>query len=69
MTWLTRIKESFPHSVWLNPEPQKDWQYVESIKMVHTIFDGRMYPLSLDGLAEAMDFLRKRHNLPALPHM
>jgi uncharacterized protein with von Willebrand factor type A (vWA) domain len=69
MTWLTRIKGSFPHAVWLNPEPQKDWQYVESIKMIHTIFDGRMYPLSLDGLAEAMDFLRKRHNMPALPHM
>lgn len=67
MNWLARIKDAFPHTVWLNPEPQKDWQYVESIKMIHSVFDGHMYPLSLDGLSQAMDFLRKQHNTPALP--
>jgi uncharacterized protein with von Willebrand factor type A (vWA) domain len=69
MTWLARIKDAFPHTIWLNPEPESDWPYVESIKMIHSIFDGRMYALTLDGLAEAMDFLRKKHNVAALPSM
>ncbi|MHC4611676.1 MAG: vWA domain-containing protein, partial [Planctomycetota bacterium] len=38
MTWLTRIKDAFPHTIWLNPEPESDWPYVESIKMIHSIF-------------------------------
>ncbi len=37
--------------------------------MIHSIFEGRMYALTLDGLAGAMDFLRKRHNVAALPSM
>ena len=69
MTWLARIKDTFPHAVWLNPEPEKDWAYVESIKMIHSIFEGRMYALTLDGLAGAMDFLRKRHNTARLPSL
>ena len=66
MTWLTRIRESFPHSIWLNPEPEGDWQYVESIKMIHSIFESQMFPLTLEGLADAMNLLRRKHNHPSL---
>ena len=59
--WLSRLKETFPHLVWLNPEPEDQWQYVESIKMIRQIFDGHMYPLTLNGLGSAMDLLRRRH--------
>jgi hypothetical protein len=67
VTWLTRIKEAFPHMVWLNPEPTKEWKYVESIKIVKELMDGHMYPLTLDGLSEAMDHLRKKHKNSVAP--
>ncbi len=67
VAWLGRLKEQFPHIVWLNPEPVKEWKFVESIKIVRNLLDGRMYPLTLDGLAEAMDFLRRKHKHSIAP--
>lgn len=64
-TWLTRLREAFPHSLWLNPEPQEAWHYVETIKVIRSIFQEKMFPLTLDGLAEAMDTLRRKHNTPS----
>ncbi len=61
VVWLSRLKETFPHLVWLNPEPEDQWQYVESIKMIRQILDCHMYPLTLNGLGSAMDLLRRRH--------
>jgi len=69
MNWLLRLKESFPHLVWLNPEPQDQWEYVESINMIRGLFDNRMYPLTLDGLHQAMTLLRRSAHTPTLvPH-
>jgi uncharacterized protein with von Willebrand factor type A (vWA) domain len=52
--WLERITQTYPHSVWLNPVPESDWNYTQSIRMVHQLMEGRMYPLTLDGLERAM---------------
>ena len=60
LTWLGRLRESFPHSVWLNPEPEQDWGYVESTRIVQSAFENRMFPLTLDGLTTAMNLLRRR---------
>lgn len=65
VAWLTRIKETFPHLVWLNPEPKGDWSYTESIRIINALFDGHMYPLTLDGLGEAMNLLRRQAVPPA----
>jgi hypothetical protein len=60
IVWLQRIRESFPHSLWLNPEPRTEWAHVESTRMIERLFEGRMYPLTLDGLTAAMDLLRRK---------
>jgi len=60
LTWLSRIRESFPHSVWLNPEPEQDWAYVESTRLIQNLFEQRMFSLTLDGLTAAMNLLRRR---------
>jgi len=60
LTWLGRIRETFPHSVWLNPEPEADWNYVESTRLIRTLFEQRMFPLTIDGLTAAMNLLRRR---------
>lgn len=55
---LRLIATTFPHSVWLNPIPKKNWQYTRTIALIGSIFP--MYELSLDGLEEAVAFLMRR---------
>jgi uncharacterized protein with von Willebrand factor type A (vWA) domain len=52
--WLERMTRTYPACVWLNPVPEKDWDYTYSIKMMQQLMGGRMYPLTLDGLDRAM---------------
>ena len=52
--WLERVTRTYPATVWLNPVPEKEWDYTHSIKMIHQLMGGRMYPLTLDGLDRAM---------------
>jgi uncharacterized protein with von Willebrand factor type A (vWA) domain len=52
--WLERALRQFPNAVWLNPTPEKYWQYTPSIGMISQIFANRMFPLTLDGLDQAM---------------
>jgi uncharacterized protein with von Willebrand factor type A (vWA) domain len=51
--WLERVTRTYPACVWLNPVPEKEWGFTQSITMVHQLMGGRMYPLTLDGLDRA----------------
>jgi uncharacterized protein with von Willebrand factor type A (vWA) domain len=53
-TWMQRITRTYPHAVWLNPVPENQWDYTHSIRMLKQLMTGRMYPLTLTGLDEAM---------------
>jgi uncharacterized protein with von Willebrand factor type A (vWA) domain len=44
--------------VWLNPEPEKRWDYTASIDITRQLLGGRMYPLTLEGLDRAIRALR-----------
>ncbi|MBV9752544.1 MAG: VWA domain-containing protein [Hyphomicrobiales bacterium] len=52
--WLERVTRTYPHAIWLNPIPQKQWGYTHSIGMVAQLFGGRMFPLTLAGLEAGM---------------
>ena len=56
--WMVRIKNHFAKSVWLNPEPQSTWDYHPTIQALKKIFP--MQPLSVAGLTEAVNVLRKQ---------
>jgi len=59
--WLHRLTTTYPASVWLNPIPQEQWGYTQSLRMVREIMGDRMYGLTLDGLDQAMrELTRKR---------
>ena len=58
-TWLRRLTDMWPHTIWLNPEPEHYWQYRQSISMIHNLLDGRMFPLTIDGLERGMRLLSK----------
>lgn len=57
--WLRRMLQVWPHAVWLNPSDQRFWPYTHSIQMIQQIMEGRMYPLTLGGLDEAMQVLNR----------
>ncbi len=59
--WLERVTHTYPATVWLNPESQNHWNYSQSNKLIRQIMDDRMYPLTLQGLEDAMrELSRKR---------
>ncbi len=58
-TCLARLLQKYPKSVWLNPEPERLWEYRHSIQILRDIMGTRMYPLSLEGLERAMRQLNK----------
>lgn len=56
--WIQRLLEHYRKSVWLNPEPMQRWEYTPSIKMTREIMGDRMFPLTLNGLDNAIKALR-----------
>ena len=58
--WLRRLFEAYPRAVWLNPVPEKHWTGTASIGMIRRIAEGRMFPLTLDGVDRAMRRLKRR---------
>ena len=59
--WLHRITNTYPATVWLNPVPEKQWSYSQSTKIIKELVNDRMYPLTLDGLDDAMRELGRKH--------
>lgn len=57
--WMQRLATHFAHLVWLNPTPQRNWDWTASIGIVQQLLEGRMYPLTLEGLTQAMGALRQ----------
>jgi hypothetical protein len=53
-TWLTRMTDFFSHAVWLNPVPERHWDYTPSIQLMREVMENRMFPLTLEGLDRAM---------------
>lgn len=57
--WLRRFLTQFPDAVWLNPVPSQRWMQTHSIRMIYQLMEGRMFPLTIDGLEQAMRLLRQ----------
>jgi len=57
--WLRRLLDTYPAAIWLNPTPQGWWRYTHSIGMIRQIMEGRMFPLTLEGLEEGIRLLSK----------
>ena len=57
--WLDRVAQIYEHVVWLNPVPEKHWEYTPSIGLINQIISNRMYPLTLGGLDSAMRELNR----------
>ncbi len=52
--WLSRLTSTYPHAVWLNPVPEDQWTYTESVRLISRLMEGRMFPLTVQGIDAAM---------------
>jgi uncharacterized protein len=57
--WLRRLADQFPRFAWLNPEPERLWEYRQSVSIIRQVLGGRMFGLTLGGLESAMRALSK----------
>ena len=57
--WMQRILDIYSKAVWLNPVPEKYWDYTPSIQMMKQLMTDRMYPLTIGGLEDAMKELSR----------
>jgi uncharacterized protein with von Willebrand factor type A (vWA) domain len=59
--WMHRVANTYPATVWLNPTPEQHWTYSQSTKIIKDLVNDRMYPLTLEGLDDAMRELTRKH--------
>jgi uncharacterized protein with von Willebrand factor type A (vWA) domain len=57
--WMQRLLDIYPKAVWLNPVPEKYWNGTTSIGIIRQIMEGRMFPLTLEGIDQAMRALTR----------
>jgi uncharacterized protein with von Willebrand factor type A (vWA) domain len=58
--WMQRMANTYPAAVWLNPMQEQYWGYSHSIRIIRELMHDRMYPLTLDGLDDAMRTLSRK---------
>jgi len=52
--WLRRAREKWPTNLWINPLPEAQWQYTQSVSMIREIFENSMVPMTLEGISRGM---------------
>jgi len=57
--WLQRMLGIYPKAIWLNPVPEKYWDYTPSVQVIRQLMTNRMFPLTLGGLERAMKELSR----------
>ena len=60
LAWMHRLTTTYPAAAWLNPVPVAHWGYSQSIALMREAMNDRMYPLTLDGLDDAMRTLTRK---------
>jgi hypothetical protein len=56
--WIQRLVDRFGKMAWLNPTPQRAWDYSQSTGIIRSLLSERMFPLTLAGLDDAIRNLR-----------
>lgn len=58
--WLHRVTNTYPATIWLNPIPEEQWGYSQSVRIIRELMADRMYPLTLAGLDAATRELSRK---------
>ncbi|HVF83511.1 MAG TPA: VWA domain-containing protein, partial [Sphingomicrobium sp.] len=58
--WLKRLTDTYPAAAWINPTPEPYWGHSASTTILRQLMNDRMYPLTLEGLDDAMRELSRK---------
>ena len=57
--WMGRLLSVYSSAIWLNPEPESNWAYAQSNRMIQELLGEQMYSLTLTGLEAGMKYLAR----------
>ena len=57
--WMGRLLSVYSSAIWLNPEPESNWAYAQSNRMIQELLGEQMYSLTLAGLEAGMKYLAR----------
>ena len=57
--WMQRVLDTFDKVIWINPTPQDTWEYSTSVGLTKKLVDDQMFPLTIRGIEEGMNYLSK----------
>ncbi len=57
--WMQRVIDAYDKVVWINPTPQDTWEYSTSVALAKRLVDNQMYPLTIRGIEDGMNYLTK----------
>ena len=57
--WMERLLDHFKHVCWINPVPERHWEYTPSLQMLQQIMGDRIFGLTLNGLDKSMRSLSR----------
>lgn len=57
--WMRRLLDHYSRAVWLNPVPERQWDYTQSTRIMRELIENRMYGLTIEGLESAIRELVK----------
>lgn len=57
--WIQRMMDTYEKLIWINPTPQDTWEYSTSVALTKKLVDDKMYPLTVRGIEQGMNYLSK----------
>ena len=57
--WVQRLMDTFDKLIWINPTPHDTWEYSNSVALTRKLVDDQMFPLTIRGIEEGMNYLSK----------
>jgi uncharacterized protein with von Willebrand factor type A (vWA) domain len=57
--WIQRMIDTFDKVIWINPTPHDTWEYSTSVALTQKLVEDQMYPLTIAGIEQGMNYLSK----------
>ncbi|MCH9807171.1 MAG: VWA domain-containing protein [Alphaproteobacteria bacterium] len=57
--WMQRVSDLYSSCIWLNPVPENQWGWTQSVEIMRELMGGRMFPLTIEGLDRAVVELKR----------
>ena len=57
--WMQRMVDYFDKVIWINPTPLDTWEYSTSVALTKKMVDEQMFPLTIRGIENGMNYLSK----------